>query len=67
MTPGTSRGAGRAKPLAASGPRNRISSSVSIAAVPRRSTQVTATLESIVMSRGAIPAIGFVISRDEEI
>ena len=67
MTPGTSRGAGRANPLAASGPRNRMSSSVSIAAVPRRSTQVTPTLESIVVSRGASLASGVVISHDEEI
>ena len=48
-----SRGAGRLNPLAASGPRNRRSSSASIAVVPRRSTQVTATLENNVSRSGA--------------
>ena len=66
MTPGTIRGAGRPNPLAASGPRNRMSSSVSMIAVPRSSTHVTATLDTIVIRSGIIPVIGSAIMNDEE-
>ena len=63
--PGIGRGAGRLKPLAASGPRNRRSSSVSIAVVPRRSTQVTATLENSVSRSGEILAIGLIMTEED--
>ena len=59
-----SRGAGRLNPLAASGPRNRRSSSASIAVVPRRSTQVTATLENNVSRSGAISEVDRINAAD---